>query len=75
MIKLIVDYGKPYEEDIKDMVELKEKLEELKALAEAEELPFLDIDVEIDGKRWTSEDFDKFMGVVTSLQSQLLHTI
>ena len=63
MITLIVDYGKPYEEEIKNMEELKSKLLELKKLSEREELPFLDIDIEIDGKRLNSDEIDKIIGV------------
>ena len=61
MIKLIVDYGKPYEEDIKDLKELRAKLKELKEMAETEELPFLDIDIEIDGKMLNTDEIDKIL--------------
>jgi hypothetical protein len=67
MIKLTVDYGKPYEEEIKDLTELKIKLIELRKMAENEELPFLEVDVEIDGKRWNQEDFDRFLEIYESL--------
>lgn len=42
--KLIVDYGRPYEEDV-NSEDLKSKLKDLKEISEKEDYPYFDIKI------------------------------
>jgi hypothetical protein len=61
--KLIVDYGKPYEEEVKDKAGLKAKLKELRVLADTGDYAYIDLDVEFNGRRLTEDELNKIEGI------------
>ena len=57
MYKLIIDYGKPYEVNVKTQAEVFKELQELKAISESEyeDIPYMDIEILENEKDITDE--------------------